>query len=96
MTKPLKRGRSPFVAAIQVPTWLEGIDHLEAEREVKPRNKGGRPATGNTGRPIGVRLPTELLDRLDAYCESRPLKPGRTAVVRLALEQYLDREKAAS
>lgn len=59
-------------------------------------NKGGRPATGLSGRPIGFRLPTDLLARLDAYCESRPLKPGRTAVVRLALEQFLNREQAAS
>ena len=85
MTKPQKRSRSPFVAAIQ-----------ESDREAERRNKGGRPATGNTGRPIGFRLPNELLDRLDAYCESRPLRPGRTAVVRLALEQFLNREKAAS
>jgi hypothetical protein len=81
MTKPQKRSRSPFVAAIQ---------------EAAPRNKGGRPATGNTGRPIGFRLPNELLARLDAHRESHPLKPGRTAVVCLALEQYLDREQAAS
>ncbi len=66
------------------------------KHEAKPRNKGGRPATGATGMPIGFRLPTELLRRLDAYRESRPLKPGRTAVVVLALQQYLDREQGAA
>jgi len=41
------------------------------------------------------RLPPELLERLDRFCVTRRLPTTRTAVVHVALAEFLDREEKA-
>jgi hypothetical protein len=63
----------------------------------KPKPKPGRqPDPGpkkptRTGKPINVWLPAPLRDALDAYVDSLRPEPSTTAVVVVALEEYLSR-----
>ena len=46
----------------------------------------------NTPRVLtGIRLPRDLLDRMDAYCRIQPLQPSRTKAIELALREFLAR-----
>ena len=44
----------------------------------------------------GVRLPPELLDRLEDFCSAQKLKPSRTRVIEVAIREFLDREESPS
>jgi hypothetical protein len=43
----------------------------------------------------GLRLPPELLTELDTYCRDQKYPPSRTAVLELALREFLAREGTA-
>src|ERR1700722_19544459 len=58
----------------------------------KPKKKMGRPATGRTpSTAVFARVSPELGKALDAYVESIRPRTTNTAVVSLALEEYLTR-----
>ena len=40
---------------------------------------------------VGVKLPPELIKRLDSYCASQPAPPTRTAVIEAAIRAFLDK-----
>jgi hypothetical protein len=41
----------------------------------------------------GVRLPPDLLDRLEVFCQTQKLKPSRTRVIEISIREFLDREE---
>jgi hypothetical protein len=48
----------------------------------------GRPPTG-IGRPVGLRLYSQLEQKLDAWASRQPDKPGRPEAIRRLLEKAL-------
>lgn len=43
---------------------------------------------------IGVKLPPDLIERLDAYCARQPARPTRTAVIEAAIQEFLKKAEA--
>lgn len=41
-------------------------------------------------KPVLVKLPPKVLERIDAYCKSQPAPPTRTAVIEAAIGEFLD------
>jgi hypothetical protein len=52
------------------------------------RKTRGRPPTG-IGKPVGLRLYTELEAALDAWIADQPDKPSRVAAIRRILTDWL-------
>jgi len=44
---------------------------------------------------ISIRIPCDLLERLDAWCDSQIVSPARTAVITQSIKDFLDRQDAA-
>lgn len=46
-----------------------------------------------TGKVVGVQIPFDLLKRMDAWRDGYQIEIQRSAIMKLALEQFLDREE---
>ncbi len=42
---------------------------------------------------ISIRVPQDVLDRLDAWRASQPVEPQRTAVIMAAVKDFLDKHE---
>lgn len=57
--------------------------------KTSPRKSPGRPTAEHRAR--AVRLPDELLDKVDAWADSQKAKPNRPDAIRLLLESALSK-----
>lgn len=59
-----------------------------------PKKTGGKRGRPPSDRPlrnhVGVKLPDDLAQALDAYLHSLDVEPGSPAVMRTALEEFLE------
>jgi metal-responsive CopG/Arc/MetJ family transcriptional regulator len=58
-------------------------DHMTKDAKPTPQHR----------QLTGVRLPPELLDRLEVFCQAQKLKPSRTRVLEISIRKFLEREE---
>lgn len=59
----------------------------------EPKKRPGRPPSGNPLRVhVGVKLPESLAKALESYINAQAVPPGPPAVMRAALERFLEAE----
>lgn len=56
-------------------------------------NKVKQATTEIEHQNLTLRVPTEWLDRLDAWRATQPVPPKRTDVIKLAVLQFIDRKR---
>lgn len=58
-------------------------------RPKNPESKGSKGTDRHSQPRFALHMEQELLDALGRYCEAQEIEPDRSAVVRVAIQQFL-------